>query len=876
MRNNNQKVIRKLSDRSLRKNRMSNVLVLVAIVLTSLLFTTLFSLGSGLIQITEEQTMRQVGTRGHAGLKNVTWEQYEKITAHPMVKEHSYNIFLGAATNPELVKRSTEIRYTEAKDLGYGFVSLKEGRLPEKEDEILVDTAVMDLLGVPHELGAQLTLKYSFLDKVVENTFTVCGWYVTDMIAGASEVYISREYLDKITEGYTEEDFVKGYEENGIGAGLIQGTLMFANSQNIEGRVQTIIAESGYAPEEIEYGINWAYFSEAGQDVDAFSSIVLVIAFLVIMLTGYLIIYNIFRISIAGDIRFYGLIKTIGATKKQIRYLVLRQAVLLSVMGIPIGLILGYGIGNLAMPLFLSAMNTISTAGFHLKANPYIFIFSAVFTLVTIFISCRRPGKIAGSVSPIEAAKYSETNTIKKKKKHGVHGARIYAMAFSNIKRQGKRTVITILSLSLSIVLLTEVNTFTKSFSMDQYLESMLTGDFMISSISLTNYHVDYDMKLPEDYYHAVSSQEGIEKSARMYTTKQRANHTLSEAARKKYQELYEQGMIQTDAGKPYSREEEVQKVIRDNEPIVETRYSFDEALLSKLKIVEGTFDPEKFKTGNYVLLALYPNREETYYQPGDKIELQYHTSDSKEVIKYYNNQQLARYIWTNDRIKEYEVMAIVDLPSSMTVRRYSPDCLTTVLPLEEFLSQQGEDAYCFTASFWVEDEKESAFLNYLKDYTTKVDPNTDYESKETLRQELTSMTSAISIVGRVLSFIIGLIGLLNFINTMLTNVITRKRELTMLQSIGLTNRQLRRMLVYEGCYYILLTAFISLLVGSALSLSVIKALGNVVAYFNYQFTILPYITVLPIFFAFGMLVPGIAYKKVNKLSIVARLRETE
>ncbi len=876
MRNNNKKVIRKLSDRSLKKNRMSNIFVLTAIVLTSLLFTTLFSLGAGLIQVTEEQTMRQIGTRGHAGLKNVTWDQYEKITANPTVKEHSYNIFLGTATNPELTKRSTEIRYTEAKDLGYGFVSLKEGRLPEQEDEILVDTVVMDLLGVPHELGAKITLSYSFLDKTIVDTFTVCGWYVTDMIAGASEAYISRDYLDTISQGYTEEDFVKGYEENRIGAGLIQGTMMFANSRNIEEKVRTIIAESGFSPEEIEYGINWAYLSEAGKDLDVFSSVIVVVAFLVIMLTGYLIIYNIFRISIAGDIRFYGLLKTIGATKKQIKALVMRQAVLLSVIGIPIGLMIGYGIGNLSIPFLLSVMESTSTTDFHLSANPYIFVLSALFTLVTIYISCRRPGKIAGSVSPIEAAKYSETNTMKEKKKHTIHGARIYAMAFSNLKRGGRRTVITILSLSLSIVLLTEVITFTKSFSMDKYLEAMLTGDFMISSISLTNYNVDYDMTLPEDYYLAVSNQEGIEKSARMYTTKKTVDHVLTDAAKKKFQEFYEQGYIETFAGKPYSREEMVQKVIRDNEPIGETRYSFDESLLEKLKVVDGTFDLEKFKSGDYVLLVRSSDWKESYYKPGDEIALRYHTTDSKEVMNYYNNQQTGRYLWTNDRTKEYQVMAVVELPTGMTTRRFDFDRFTTILPLGEFLKQQGEDSYCFSASFWVADDKEDAFLNYLKDYSTKIDPNTDYDSKETLRQELTSMTRAISIVGRVLSFIIGLIGLLNFINTILTSVITRKRELTMLQSIGLTNRQLRQMLVYEGSYYILLTAVISFLGGSALSLSVIKALGNVVAYFNYQFTILPYVTVLPIFFVLGILVPGIAYKKVNKLSIVERLRDTE
>jgi len=84
MKNNNYKVIRRLSNRSLKKNKMRNIFILTAIVLTSLLFTTLFSLGSGMIQVTEEQTMRQIGTRAHAGLKNVTREQYEKITDHPL------------------------------------------------------------------------------------------------------------------------------------------------------------------------------------------------------------------------------------------------------------------------------------------------------------------------------------------------------------------------------------------------------------------------------------------------------------------------------------------------------------------------------------------------------------------------------------------------------------------------------------------------------------------------------------------------------------------------------------------------------------------------------------------------------------------------
>ena len=198
MRNNNQKVIRRLSNRSFMKNKMRNIFVLVAITLTALLFTTLFSLGSGMIQATEEQTMRQIGTRAHAGIKNVTMEQYEKMTSHPLVKDCGYNILIGMAENKELIKRQSEIRYTEVKDLTFGFVRLREGKLPENQNEIVIDTIVMDLLGLPHEVGVKVPLQFEFMGEAKEETFTVSGWYEGDLVGKASELYLSQAYLNQI------------------------------------------------------------------------------------------------------------------------------------------------------------------------------------------------------------------------------------------------------------------------------------------------------------------------------------------------------------------------------------------------------------------------------------------------------------------------------------------------------------------------------------------------------------------------------------------------------------------------------------------------------------------------------------------------------
>ena len=141
--------------------------------------------------------------------------------------------------------------------------------------------------------------------------------------------------------------------------------------------------------------------------------------------TGYLIIYNIFYISVVQDIRFYGLLKTVGTTKKQIRAIIRRQALVLSIVGIPIGLAAGYGVSELLFP-FVMEITSYTDLGISLKIRPQVAVFGIVFALLTVFISCRKPGKIAGSVSPVEAVRYTEGKGSRKKRKKSEKGARIH------------------------------------------------------------------------------------------------------------------------------------------------------------------------------------------------------------------------------------------------------------------------------------------------------------------------------------------------------------------------------------------------------------------------------------------------------------------
>ena len=189
MRNNNRQVIRKLSVRSMRQNKMRNLFAGLAIILTCMLFTVTASMGIGMMQVAQEQTMREVGTRCHAGLKDVTGEEMEAIVSDGRVKDYSWNILVASVEN--LIQRAGELRVPQGEqELENSFIELQEGELPAGEDDLVVDTLVMEELGLPCQVGQKVTLEFSLLGEKISREFTVCGWYEGDQISHSSQLYI--------------------------------------------------------------------------------------------------------------------------------------------------------------------------------------------------------------------------------------------------------------------------------------------------------------------------------------------------------------------------------------------------------------------------------------------------------------------------------------------------------------------------------------------------------------------------------------------------------------------------------------------------------------------------------------------------------------
>ncbi len=881
MKNNNGAVIRRLSRRCMRKNRMRNVFALIAIALSGILFTAAFSLVGGAMHMAQENTMREVGGTFHAGIKAATMEQYEKTAADPLVKKSSFTIFIGIADN--ILDRQAEIRYTpEESTLPDLFITLEEGHLPREEREILVDTFTLEELGLPCALGEKVPLTFSFMGETVEEEFTLSGWYEGDHVAHASELFVSESYWLKLKGSLTDEDFVKWGETHpeDEGTGLTAGNFFFDNASGLEEKIRTVIQNAGYEPgTELSYGVNWAYMSSRMESVDPFTFLILASAVLVILLTGYLIIYNIFQISVISDIRFYGLLKTIGTTKGQIRCLVRRQAVRLSLIGIPVGLLIGYGVGKLALPFALS-ISDYQGMEIALRFDPWILVWGGGFTAFTVFLSSRKPGKIAGNVSPIEALRYTEADGKRKKgrgRKKKKHAARFSAvsMAWASLGRNRRTTAVVIAAISFSIILLAVIMTAVGSFQIDQFMEQRIAGDFLIGNRNVTSTsHRSGDIDMEPEYLALADRQAGIQGRTEMWVRFQ-SFLQINDQAAEQLRKLDEEGKLNRS---PYAVDV-LEERLAGERSFNGFFYGYSDALLSNLKVLEGTLDVERFQTGNYVLLGQFlgdghlPSGDHVYH-PGDRVTVEYYTEDSTFREVRDESGATVDMIYENLGEKEYEVMAVVEIPDSMNLRRYSANSCDVVLPLAE-LEPEDANVHRFAVSYQVEEEAQEAFEAAVKAYTDE-HTTMGYTTKESLRREFANMVTVIATIGISLAAVIALIGILNFVNAMITGILSRRREFAMLQSIGMTSTQLVKTLICEGISYIALSGVIGFLAGSLLSFLVLRALNNVLLFFEYHFQILPFVIMMPVFLVTAVLAPVAAYRNIRKKSIVERLRESE
>ena len=208
---------------------------------------------------------------------------------------------------------------------------------------------------------------------------------------------------------------------------------------------------------------------------------------------------------------------------------------------------------------------------------------------------------------------------------------------------------------------------------------------------------------------------------------------------------------------------------------------------------------------------------------------------------------------------------------------RYGTFGYEAVLPVDKLEKDSGQEAIPLFYLFDTPDnEAEARAESYLAELNKGDLSPLMYESKATLRSEFEDFKQMFFLLGSLLCTIVTLVGVFNFFNAIMTGILARRREFAVLQSVGMTNKQLKTMLIYEGLFYALGAVATAMIISLILNPLAGKLLERLFWFFSANFSLIPVLTATPVFALLGLLIPLIMYGQAAKQSVVERLRDTE
>lgn len=824
----NKLVIKKLTVRTIKANKVRNIFVIIAIALTALLLSTIFSIGISGTESIQLQKIRTMGTIEHGGLTCPTAEQIKKLKSLDYIKDVGIMAHAGEITETsEMGNLSLSLFWfdkTEWEKLRIPAMSNIKGKYPQAYNEIMIPEWILKRMGITNpKIGMDIQIKYVKPNRpeseASSENFKLSAYYTeySNLRSGnVGMMYVSKAFVDskEITP-----------EKSGT------ATVHFKSNKNIEEQFEKLSREvPSYKTQK------WKtvplYETDNGGRLSTIVGLSGLILF--IMLSSYLLIYNVLYISVSKDVRFYGLLKTVGTTPRQIRKIVTGQATRLTAVGVPLGLALGAVVSFVAVPFALSGAS-IET-GIKVSFNPIIYVGAAIFSLVTTLISSIKPAGMAASISPIEAVRYTGT-TVSRKLIKGSTGGKVQKMAFRNVFRNRRRAAVVFLSLFMGLTTFMLVNTLVLSMDTENYVNSYVENDFTLTNNTFFQNGTGVKQKFDNDFMSTLKSIEGITEirkvSQKIVTLKY--DETL-------YKRHVEEFVKRFNSPMPTSEE------MKKNPRIFwSSLVGLDTEYIKKLnKTLKEPIDEEAFEDGRIALFS----------------------TNNPKLFKMDSD-----VVFTADK-KEYSLKLGGFLPER-TAFNGGTGLAPIVYISNDYMKKLFTDPVLCSITINSKGEKEANVLKQLKGMTAN-DNEISIESRLETLEQFKSSKSMLYILGGGISLILALIGILNFVNVMVTGVNTRRHELAVLESIGMTSKQVKHMLSLEGLTYAIISCGLVATMGTALNVWIFELFKKQADYAIFTFPAIPLILFVAIVFAVCSLVPVAAYVSTTKATVTERLRSVD
>lgn len=842
--NNNGAVVKNLAAKSFKANRNRNMFAILTLALTAFMITSVFSIGSSYMKISQLQQLRLMGTNVQAALTNPNEVQMDILQTElsDYVVDAGISHRLGSVVNTEQSDALLGLVWldeTEWKNHRLPTVSNVVGNYPTAENEIMMPTWALEKLGIQEPtVGMSIPLSYrlSSSENAKKESFVLSGFYQDysqTRTNNRGSVYISKAFQDDTGISL----------ENG-GAAMLR----LRNTENVTA-VCDRIGDEIKIKEGQSFEIVPLYQSSNNSLGILTAAIILFVCF-----SGYLLIYNVLYISVSKDIRFYGLLKTIGATKKQIKRMVQWQVLKLCGVGIPCGLIAGAVTSFIIVPMTLRILfPTVADANIQISFSLTIFIGAAVFTLITAFAGSMKPAKVAGNISPIEAIRYSESKNLKKKSRKTQNGSKPFSMAWRNVFRNKKSVVITFASLFFGLTTFLLTTGLLSSLSAENFVKDWGESDFVVT----------YDVAKTKNEPITKIMVEEIEKIENVQDV--RITTALPAEKSLRVVDVAYDPAVFSDFILSLANNPEIKDSMYFSDPKVIERYTanfygyiygIDTRYVEELnQTLDTPIDIAQFENGNIVLLSEILDGNGNSVFPSGK-EIQIKNPYTGEMVSY----QIASGF-----------LASGFQTSRGNTRGSAPSMYISQSAMEQLVGQPS----VFRVEMQSDGKEDAEILAQLKGITAE-SSNITVLSRYEKAEEIKGYLVTTQVLGIGLSAILFLIGLMNFVNTMYVSITVRHREFAVLESIGMMKKQMKRMLVYEGLIYAVITLLLVGGIGSSILYAAFVPLKSVAGYAVYTYPSFAMGAISILILLVCIVMPLVTYKTTTSQSVVQHLRDAE
>lgn len=761
-----------LAGKRIRYNKSRTLLTAVAVALTAMLLMALGTSVTGLLDFNRQQAA--ANSNVHATIQNLTGAQIEKLSNHADVESLETNEIFATI---EYGKMNGFLTYSrEIKDgIHYGTGEITEGKMPERPDEIASSSAFFERMGVEPEVGNTFPVSFRVQGKgeIQTREFTISG-ILSSRDLSELDISDSRLAYGGQISGALADEMIP--EQDRMYNAVIRVTgEEELNYDEITQKINDLARDIGAGENDVS--LNKEYLSTATDPGTETLQIAAAIALMIVIFSG-MVIYSIYYVGVITDVQEIGKLKALGATKKQIRHMLQKEGMFVSVIAIPAGLLLGFLIPYLVLPAVMRKAAEVSMMPFEAE-NIHMFSLSVMLLVVavvlfTVYLSLLKPSRMAGKISPVEAMKYQESSDGKKSRKGNI-SVSVSRLAKANLVRNRKRTAVTMITMGLSCVLFMSLAGILNSMSADDIADRQLEGaDFRIE--------LDYSVN----------------------------------------DETYPENNLD---------------VINQNNPFtgdllqqIQSIKGMEEFRSIRAVPVSSDFPSDLFAEGRIALSDVSREKTESWENDVKRGKLDYNSligdSTKEEGIVSCGA------VFTSDTFMEEYGFAIGDqveftiydggrqIPLTVTIQASVDDggSAAFVIP-EESYEALGLENNSITDLFI--SVKDDAYDSVKTELQNIADENSRF-SLYSRDEELDIGAMSVNVIKYpmyAILLMIAVIGFMNLINTMIISIVTRKKELGMLQAIGLSDRQLTRMLAGEG------------LVFTAGTLAAALTLGNLLGY---------------------------------------------